>query len=465
MPVFSSSSRPTDGREHLRHITGLTRLFCYNSYRFTGSRKLFLNLVNSQENLEKSRFTRLIHFSGFCHFSLKKPHPDRYTIDFRSYFSLRDEILSSAVTSSGVWCYGSIAPLSLVDSVRKLSFLKGHTMIRVGIVGFGFMGRMHYANWGKCENAEVVAICDSDPDIIANSQKAVGNIEGADSSIDFDSLKVYSDFDKMLADGVVDAISLTLPTFLHCEYTVKALQAGLHVLCEKPMALNLDECSKMAAAAEKSGKILQIGHCIRFWPEYVKAKQMVDSGEYGKVISATFQRLGSAPGWGADDWFSSDAHSGGVALDLHIHDADYIQYLLGMPRNVQSFGNPASGKGLKCISTRYDFGDDKLVTAEGSWAMSESFGFEMSFNIVLEKAIIVYDCSREKPFRVCPAKGDEFTPEVAEGDGYLLELKHFAGQINGEKLPEVITLKDSINSIKLVKSEIKSIQTSGPVNL
>ncbi|MCF7954871.1 MAG: Gfo/Idh/MocA family oxidoreductase [Phycisphaerae bacterium] len=338
-------------------------------------------------------------------------------------------------------------------------------MLRIGIVGFGFMGRMHYANWSKCENAKVVAICDSDPDIIENSKKAGGNIEGADSAIDFDSLEVYSDFDKMLSDGVVDAISLTLPTFLHCSFTVKALEAGLHVLCEKPMALNVDECNKMAAAAVSSDKVLQIGHCIRFWPEYVKAKEIVDSGEYGKVIAATFSRLGSAPTWGADDWFASDDHSGGVAMDLHIHDSDYIQYLFGMPKSVQGFGSPASGKGLKCITTRFDYGDDKLVTAEGSWAMSPSFGFEMSFNIVMEKATIVYDCSREKAFRVCPGDGDEFTPEVATGDGYMREIEHFARLISGEKLPEVITLAQSTKSIELVKAEIKSIQTSQPVSL
>jgi len=332
-------------------------------------------------------------------------------------------------------------------------------MLRVGIVGFGFMGRMHYANWNKCENATVTAICDSDPNIIENSKNAGGNIEGADSAIDFDSLTVYSDFDKMLADGVVDAISLTLPTFLHCDFTVKALEAGLHVLCEKPMALNIDECDKMTAAAEKSGKILQIGHCIRFWPEYVKAKEIIESGEYGKVISATFRRLGSAPTWGADDWFANDDRSGGVAMDLHIHDSDYVQYLFGMPNNVSGFG------GFNCITTRFDYGDGKLVTAEGSWAMTPSFGFEMSFNIVMEKATIVYDCSREKAFRVCPGEGEVFTPEVLPGDGYVREIEHFAGLIEGKDLPEVITLEQSTASIKLVKAEIESVQTNNAVGL
>jgi predicted dehydrogenase len=326
------------------------------------------------------------------------------------------------------------------------------------------MGRMHFANWGKCAQARVVAICDTDPDIIEHSKKAGGNIEGADKAVDFDSLTLYADYDKMLADNV-DAVSITLPTFLHESYAIKALEAGVHVLCEKPMALDQGSCDRMIAAADRSGKVLQIGHCIRFWPEYVKTKEMIDSGEYGKVISATFQRLGSAPNWGAEDWFAKDDRSGGVAMDLHIHDSDYVQYLFGMPKAVQSFGSPASGQAMKCVVTRYAYGDDKLVTAEGSWAMSPSFGFEMSFNVVMEKATILYDCSRTPSFRVCPAQGDAFTPEVVPGDGYSLEIEHFAGLVTGQVMPEVITLQQSADSIRLVKAEIESVKKQSEIRL
>ena len=164
-------------------------------------------------------------------------------------------------------------------------------MLRVGVVGFGFMGRMHYANWSKGKDAKVVAICDADPNALKNKDGSAGNIEGADEKIDFDGLELYSDVSDMLAKANLDAVSITLPTFLHTKFSIMALEAGVHVLCEKPMALNADECNKMIAAADKSGKILQIGHCIRFWPEYAKAKEIIDSGEYGKVIAATFKRL------------------------------------------------------------------------------------------------------------------------------------------------------------------------------
>lgn len=326
-------------------------------------------------------------------------------------------------------------------------------MLRVGIVGFGFMGRMHYAQWNGLEGAEVVAICDANPNIVEDTKKAVGNIEGAAEDIDFSSVELYSDYNKFIAESDLDAISLTLPTFLHPMFTIKALEAGIHVLCEKPMALTVDECRHMVTAAAQTGKVLMIGHCVRFWPEYAKAKEIVDSGKYGKVVAGTFQRLGTAPTWGEDNWFSDDSRSGGVALDLHIHDTDYVQYLFGVPKEVFSRQAKAPGGGAIHIATQYIYDDDKVITAEGGWGMSPSFGFEMSFNIVLEKATIVYDCTREPAFKVCPADGDSFTPEVSKGDGYSIEIAHFAELAGGKELPAVITLADSLNSVKIVLAE------------
>jgi len=88
-----------------------------------------------------------------------------------------------------------------------------------------------------------------------------------------------------------------------------------------------------------------------------------------------------------------------------------------------------------------------------------SFGFEMSFNIVQEKATIVYDCKREPAFKVCPAEGDAFTPEVQPGDGYILQIEHFARAMKGEKITPVTTLEDSRDSVKIVEAEKKSVQT------
>jgi predicted dehydrogenase len=326
-------------------------------------------------------------------------------------------------------------------------------MLKVGIAGFGFMGRTHFKCWKKVEGAEVIAICDVNPNIKEDTKKAVGNIGDTSDEIDFDSLNLYTDLDEMLAKEKLDAVSITLPTYLHPDTSIKALAAGVNVMCEKPMALTSKACEGMIAEAKRSGKILQIGHCVRFWPEYARAKEIIDSGKYGKVIAATFQRLGAAPTWSIDNWFLDEKRSGGMALDLHIHDTDYVQYLFGIPKAVCSVAAKGPGGSLLHISTQYIYDNDTVITAEGGWGMTPAFGFEMSFNIALEKATLVYDLTREPMFRICPAEGQAITPEVEKSDGWFLQIDHFAKAIKGEKVEKITTLAQSMNSVKIVEAE------------
>jgi len=338
-------------------------------------------------------------------------------------------------------------------------------VIRVAVVGFGFMGRMHYRCWQALDDVQAVAFCDANPSAAERAKEAVGNIGGAAESVDFHTLRLYQNFDKMLSEQKLEAVSITLPTYLHADHSIKALEAGANVLCEKPMALNVADCERMIEAAKSSGKLLQIGHCIRFWPEYAKAREIVSGGEYGKVIAATFRRLGAAPTWAWDNWFADEQRSGGMALDLHIHDTDFVQYLFGMPDAVRSFGAKGADGRLMHIVTEYLYDDGKVVTAEGSWAMTAAFGFEMSFNVMLEKAALIYDCTRKPTLRVCPAEGDAFAPELSEGDGYSLEIAHFAKRIRGEKTEQVITLEQSRDSVRIVEAERESVAQGRPISL
>ncbi len=326
-------------------------------------------------------------------------------------------------------------------------------MIRVGIVGLGFMGRMHYRCWTSTPGAQVTAICEANPAVLDAAKKApTGNVTGAADQIDLDHLKVFSSLDDLIASGTVDALSITLPTFLHPDTTVKALGAGLHVLCEKPMALSVAECDRMIAAAKEADRVLQIGHCIRFWPEYIVARDLVRSGKYGKLVAASFRRFSTQPAWSPDNWFADEQRSGGQALDLHIHDTDYIHYLLGLPKSVNSIADPAQGY----ISSQYHYGDGTAVVAESCWRMAASFGFEMSFVMVLEQATITFDCTRSPAFRVCPAEGESFTPELPEGDGYSREVAHFLQAITGPPVEPVVTAWESRETIRLVLAEKES---------
>jgi predicted dehydrogenase len=154
-----------------------------------------------------------------------------------------------------------------------------------------------------------------------------------------------------------------------------------------------------------------------------------------------------------------------MALDLHIHDTDYVQYLFGMPKAVCSAGGKGPDGGLMHISTQYLYDNGTAITAEGGWGMMPAFGFEMSFNLVLEKATLVYDLTRDPVFRLCPAKGEAFTPEVAEGDGWFLQINHFAKAVSGKKVEEITTLEQSMNSVRIVEAEKESANTGQKVSI
>lgn len=343
---------------------------------------------------------------------------------------------------------------------------KSRSVKRVAIVGFGFMGRMHYGNWKKMKGASVVALCDKDASQFT-APVSGGNIAGADVATDFGDAVIYDDFDRMLAEAQPDVISLTLPTTLHVPLTVKALQAGVSVLCEKPMALNAADCNVMLKAAKSApnGAKLMIAQCLRFWPSYVYLKKLVDSKKYGKVIAASFRRFSAPPGWQkGTNWFADESKSGGVALDLHIHDTDMVNFLFGMPRSVTSAAAYGKGGEMQYISTLYEVGG-AAVTAEGSWVMTRSLGFEASYVVTFEKAVVVLDGKREKPLCVYPAKGEAFVPVLAAGEGYEYEIKWFLDVLNGKKVPCVTTPEQSRDSVRIVDAEKKSAKTGKTVRI
>ena len=338
-------------------------------------------------------------------------------------------------------------------------------MLRIGIVGWGFMGKMHFRCYKSDTNVEVTAICDADAKQLQNASGVTGNISGAEDDLDLSNIALYSDLSKMLVEEKLDALSIASPTFLHASQTIEALNEGVHVFCEKPMALNSGDCREMAEVAKQSGKTLQIGHCIRFWPEYVQAKEIIDSQKYGKVLAATFQRLSLTPTWSWDNCFLDGKRSGGAMLDLHIHDTDYVQYVFGMPKEVFSRGVIGPSGEFDHTVTQYLYGNDCVITAEGGWIMAPGFGFEMSFKIMLEKATLVYSSAQEPTFRIFPIDGETIIPEIPTGDGYSFEIQHFVDTLSGKAVPSIITPEQSGDSVKIIEAEKESIRNNDKISL
>ena len=349
-------------------------------------------------------------------------------------------------------------------------------MLKIGIVGLGFMGKMHFRCYKSLKNVEIVAICDADKNQLKDTSGVAGNISGAEVDLDLSNISLYSDLNRMLEQEKIDAISISTPTFLHSSQTIASLNAGKHVFCEKPMALNSKDCEEMISIARQSGKTLQIGHCIRFWPEYAKAKEIIDTQNFGKVLAASFHRLSLTPTWSWDNCFLDGKRSGGAILDLHIHDSDFIQFVFGMPKKVFSQGVIGPSGDIDHCVTQYIFDDqdplnNKVISAEGGWIMDQKYGFEMSFKIMLENATLIYNSAHivnnEFPsaLRIFTNEGEKSSPIFPKDDGYFFEIKHFIDVISGENVSPVISPEDSGNSVKIIEAEKESIKTNKIVTL
>ncbi|UFT98937.1 Gfo/Idh/MocA family oxidoreductase [Radiobacillus kanasensis] len=195
--------------------------------------------------------------------------------------------------------------------------------LKVGVVGCGSIANhRHLPEYQNNPDAEIIAVCDK----VEDRAKATAERFGAG--------KYYTDYHELLQNEEIDIVSVCTPNYLHAPVSIAALQAGKHVLCEKPMATSEKEANEMIAAAEKSGKKLMIGHNQRFVPSHQKAKELIASGELGRIYSfrTTFGH-GGPEGWSADgknSWFfkKEEAFIGALG-DLGVHKADLIRYILG----------------------------------------------------------------------------------------------------------------------------------------
>ncbi|MCM3112258.1 Gfo/Idh/MocA family protein [Lederbergia lenta] len=194
--------------------------------------------------------------------------------------------------------------------------------LKVGIIGCGSISKFrHFPEYVANENVEIVAVCD----IIEKRAEAAAEKLGAEA---------YTDYEKMLSEADIDAVSVCTPNYLHAPMSIAALNAGKHVLCEKPMATSEEEAQAMIDAAKKNGKKLMIGHNQRFVPSHSKAKQLLANGKLGKIFG--FRTAFGHPGpegWsidGKDSWFfrKEEAFIGAMG-DLGVHKTDLMRYILG----------------------------------------------------------------------------------------------------------------------------------------
>jgi len=194
--------------------------------------------------------------------------------------------------------------------------------LNIGVIGCGSIAKhRHLPEYAQNENVNIVAVCDPVEERAAEMAAKYGATP-------------YTNYEELLQNEAIDAVSVCTPNYLHAPISIQALKAGKHVLCEKPMATSKEEAEAMIEAAKESGKKLMIAHNQRFVRSHEKARKLIETGEIGKVYS--FRTAFGHPGpegWsadGKDSWFfrKNEAAMGAMG-DLGVHKADLIRFLLG----------------------------------------------------------------------------------------------------------------------------------------
>ncbi|OXM16582.1 Gfo/Idh/MocA family protein [Paenibacillus herberti] len=333
-------------------------------------------------------------------------------------------------------------------------------MIRIGMIGLGFMGRAHLENYLRLEQegvqVKVVAICDADP-VKLQGGGGGGNLDAGSTVVDLTAFAQYTSIAEMLEKEDLDAVDITLPTFLHRQVTVQCLEAGVHVLCEKPMAMDTDECDAMIQAAEQAGKSLLIGQCLRFWPAYVELKKLIDEGSLGKVTYAYFYRGGGTPTWGP--WVLEKDKGGGALLDMHVHDTDVVNWLFGKPEAVSTNAvNVIPGSGYDIVSTNYRYSQDAVIHTQVDWTLNGDFGFEMGFRVTFQNGNLQFVNNQ---LRVNPNDAPGYVAELSDNQGYYYEIKYFVESLlNGTPIEEADG-QSTKDTIAIVRAEIASADQRG----
>jgi len=335
--------------------------------------------------------------------------------------------------------------------------------IGVAVCGYGFMGTTHMAAWRMLEDCRVVGLWGRDKSRALDVAARYG-------------VKAYESYSDLLGDRDVEVVDICTPTYTHRKLAVEAMEAGKHVLVEKPMALSLMEADEMISASRRAGVKLMVAHVLRFFPEYMKAKDLLDRGEVGEIAVIRAWRGGPAPEW--SPWFMDLGKSGGVTVDLAIHDVDFAVWVNGgMPSEVY-----AKVANLKHRS--HDIHDYALIMLkfptgsiafiEANWALPNTYPFTMRLEVDGTKGMIHLDNQSPTPLKLWTGSSVEgFSPETLPWkpgvhpfpiDPFYREIRHFIECVKEDRKP-ITDGTEARKSLEVCLAAVRSSSEGRPVHL
>ena len=327
-------------------------------------------------------------------------------------------------------------------------------MLKVGLIGCGGMGSVHATVWSEMtDKAELVAVADLNQD---RWQKFADKL-GA---------KFYTDAYEMMENEDLDVVDICTPTVTHAVFAINATKHVKHIIVEKPICLYDEEAELLLKAQKETGATIHVAHVTRFTPQSRYLKRLVDTGIYGKIVTADFHRFSPDPAWVVDH--NNPAKTGGMAMDLHIHDVDFVRYIMGGdPDGLNSTVHKRADGTVDHIWASYRYGD-AVISTECSWDYPLSMPFSRGARVRFEKATVIY--ASDRPLTVYPEEGEAFTPELeatetrdlginikSYGD-FNRELNCFADAILDGKKKSPVPLFEAISAMRLIRRELSEAE-------
>lgn len=304
-------------------------------------------------------------------------------------------------------------------------------MLRVGLVGIGFMGWMHYLAYQRSKRATLVAFTSRDAAKRAGDWNGIqGNFGPPGEQIDVSSLRTYESLEEMLNDDQIDMVDICLPPHLHVSAACAALRAGKHVLCEKPLALNTSDCDRILEEAILAERTVLVAQVLPYMGQYQFVYETLQGTEFGQALGGHFKRTISPPDW-IPDFYQAD-RVGGPLIDLLVHDSHFVRLCYGMPKAVMCIAE-MKDDGVKFCHTLMRFDDERVIVAtSGGVSNQTARPFTHGLELQFEKATMQFELAVLKdgveimPLKILTADGQIIRPVLAVAD----DIEAFANEID-----------------------------------
>lgn len=321
-------------------------------------------------------------------------------------------------------------------------------MLRVGIVGTGFIGTTHAERYREIEGVEVVAAANRSSGTEFVSEHAPG-------------AAVYEDGERLIEAADVDAVDICTPTPTHRDLVEVAAEQGVPTFCEKPVAGRIGDARAIVDAVERAGIPFMVGHVVRFFPAYARIRDAVDDGAIGTLGVARTRRLSPFPDWGSEDWYADEDASGGVLVDLAIHDVDFLRWLFGDVDRVFARSTAAG----RHAHTTLRFESGAVGYVEASWNRPAGSGLRTAVELAGEDGLIEYDSAEANPVRATVDGEPVADLATLERDPFRRELEEFVSCVERGVAPSTVTLSDAVESLRVCLAARRSAERGRPVDV